>query len=234
MDELEFRRRVYANPDTTDPDVIDAAKQDPAKRAFWAEQKKFDRELKQAVNVPVPDDLAYKLIWQQSADEFVRHKRRSRWYIALAASVAFAIGLSFTLVTQPTVSLGNQVLAHMVHAEDEQAHSVLPVDLRLVNAKLASFGASFSDIIGDVKVANYCHLDSVRSLHLIVNTEQGIMSVFIVPRRKDLSLSHNFADDKYHGQGIEMQRANIIVVGDKDADLSPMLSSVQQRIRFSA
>lgn len=234
MDELEFRRRVYANPDTTDPDVIDAAKHDPAKRAFWTEQKKLDRELKQAVHVPVPDDLAHKLIWQQSADEFARHKRRSRWYIALAASIAFTIGLSFTLVTQPSVGLGNQVLAHMIHADDEQTHSVLPVDLRQVNAKLASFGATFTDNIGDIKVANYCHLDNVRSLHLIVNTEQGKMSVFIVPRRDDLTLPQEFADDRYHGQGIEMQRASIMVVGDKHADLSPILSSVQQRIRFSA
>lgn len=233
MDELEFRRRVYANPDTTDPDVIDAAKQDASKRAFWSEQKKLDRELKQAVKVPVPDDLAHKLIWQQSADEFARHKRRSRWYIALAASVAFTIGLSFTLITQPSVSLGNQVLAHMVHANDEQAHSVLPVDLHQVNAKLASFGASFTDMIGDVKVANYCHLDTVRSLHLILDTEQGKMSVFIVPKRNDLTLPHDFSDDRYRGRGIEMQRASIMVVGDKHADLSPILTSVQQRIQFS-
>lgn len=234
MDELEFRRRVYANPDTTDPDIVEAAQQDPAKRAFWRDQKKLDRELKQAVKVPVPDDLAHKLIWQQSADEFARHKRRSRWYTALAASVAFAVGLSFTLITAPTPSLEKQVLAHMVHADDEQAHSALPVDLRQVNMKLASFGASFTDMIGDVRVVNYCHLDNVRSLHLIVDTDQGPMSVFIVPKRDDLFAPPRFSDDRYRGQGAQMQRASVLVVGEKQADLTPLLNNVTAHMQFSA
>ncbi|GGW74471.1 DUF3379 family protein [Alteromonas halophila] len=233
MDELEFRRRVYANPDTTDAEVVKAAQQDPGKRAFWNEQKKLDRDLKQAAKVEIPDDLAHKLIWQQSAYEFARHKRRSRWYMALAASLAFTIGLSFTLFTRQPLNLGNEVLAHMVYAEDEQAHSAVPVDLRQVNAKLASFGASFTDMIGDVEVVNYCHLQSVRSLHLILNTQQGKMSVFVVPNRDDISLPDNFADDRYHGQGVHMQRASIMVVGHKNANLLPMLDNVKQRIQFS-
>ncbi len=233
MDELEFRRRVYANPDTTAPDIIQAAQQDPAKRAFLSEQKKLDKELKQAAKVDIPDDLAHKLIWQQSAYEFARHKRRSRWYMALAASLAFTVGLSFTLVSQQPMSLDEQVLAHMVHANDERSHSVLPVDLNQVNAKLASFGASFSDMIGDIKVANYCHLNSLRSLHLILHTEQGEMSVFIVPKRAGVTLPYDFENNKYHGKGLELQRANIMVVGDKHSNLAPVLNKVEKRIQFS-
>ena len=64
MDELEFRRRIYADPETTDSDVVEAAKEDEKKRHFWNEQKKLDQQLKQALKVDVPDDLANKLIWQ--------------------------------------------------------------------------------------------------------------------------------------------------------------------------
>ena len=68
MDELEFRRRIYADPETTDSDVVEAAKADESKRSFWNEQKQLDKQLKQALKVDVPEDLASKLIWQQSAE----------------------------------------------------------------------------------------------------------------------------------------------------------------------
>ena len=234
MDELEFRRRIYADPETTDSDVVEAAKANESKRSFWNEQKQLDKQFKQALKVEVPDDLASKLIWQQSADEFTRYKRRSRWYVAMAASVAFTIGIGLTMWYHQPLSIGGQALAHMQYAEMEHAHSLLPVDLNMVNAKLASFGGSLSEMLDGVEVANYCHLSTVRSLHLIVNTPQGKMSVFVVPQRGDISVPSEFEDSQYHGESIKMRRANVMVVGDKGADLSEMKKAVSERIQFSA
>jgi len=234
MDELEFRRRIYADPNTTDSDVVEAAKSDNSKRDFWNEQKQLDAQLKQAVKVEVPEDLVNKLIWQQSADEFSRYKRKSRWYMALAASVAFTVGIGFTMWYHQPVSLGGQALAHMQYAETERAHTFSPVNLEMVNAKLASFGASFTDDIGKVEVANYCHLSTVRSLHLILDTPEGKMSVFIVPERSDVRVPAEFEDKQYRGESLTLQHASIMVVGDKNADLDNMKKSVANRIRFSA
>ncbi|AGP81232.1 hypothetical protein I533_06260 [Alteromonas mediterranea MED64] len=234
MDELEFRRRIYADPETTDSDVVEAAKADESKRSFWNEQKQLDKQFKQALKVEVPDDLASKLIWQQSADEFTRYKRRSRWYVAMAASVAFTIGIGLTMWYHQPLSIGGQALAHMQYAEMEHAHSLLPVDLNMVNAKLASFGGSLSEMLDGIEVANYCHLSTVRSLHLIVNTPQGKMSVFVVPQRGDISVPSEFEDSQYHGESIKMRRANVMVVGDKGADLSEVKKAVSERIQFSA
>lgn len=234
MDELEFRRRIYADPAATDEDLIEAANTDDSKRKFWSEQKQFDNQLKHVVKVDVPEDLAHRLIWQQSANEFARYQRKSRWYIAMAASIAFTIGIGFTMWYHQPISIGGQALAHMQYAEMEQSHALLPVDLNQVNAKLASFGASFTDMIGDVEVANYCHLDTVRSLHLIVDTPQGKMSVFILPERSDIRIPSEFEDKQYHGESINMHHTNIMVVGNKGADLSDMKNAVSKRLKFSA
>ena len=234
MDELEFRRRIYADPETTDSDVVEAAKEDESKRNFWNEQKQLDKQLKQALKVDVPEDLASKLIWQQSADEFNRYKRRSRWYLAMAASVAFTVGIALTMWYHQPLSIGGQALAHMQYAEMEHAHSLLPVDLNMVNAKLASFGGSFSEMLDGVEVANYCHLSTVRSLHLIVDTPQGKMSVFVVPERGDIRVPSEFQDSQYRGESIKMQRANVMIVGDKNADLSEMKKAISERIQFSS
>ena len=234
MDELEFRRRIYADPETTDSDVVEAAKADESKRSFWNEQKQLDKQLKQALKVDVPEDLASKLIWQQSTDEFNRYKRRSRWYLAIAASVAFTVGIGLTMWYHQPLSIGGQALAHMQYAEMETAHSLLPADLDMVNAKLASFGGSFNEMLDGVEVVNYCHLSTVRSLHLIVDTPQGKMSVFVVPERGDVTVPSEFSDEQYRGESIKMRHANVMIVGDKDADLSVMKKAVSERIRFSA
>ena len=42
MDDLEFRRTIYADPNCDDIRVKEAAAQDPAKQEFWSEQKKID------------------------------------------------------------------------------------------------------------------------------------------------------------------------------------------------
>ena len=152
----------------------------------------------------------------------------------MAASVAFTVGIGITMWYHQPLSIGGQALAHMQYAEMESAHSLLPADLDMVNAKLASFGGSFSEMLDGVEVVNYCHLSTVRSLHLIVNTPQGKMSVFVVPERGDISVPSEFADGQYHGESIKMNHANVMIVGDKNADLSEMKKAVSERIQFSA
>ena len=75
MDELTFRRTIYAEPNTTDPDVIQAAKDDPAKQAFWDEVKAMDAQIAQAMNIPVPENFADKLILRQGLDEFSQKRQ---------------------------------------------------------------------------------------------------------------------------------------------------------------
>ncbi|WP_137167612.1 DUF3379 family protein [Salinimonas lutimaris] len=235
MDELEFRRRVYADPDTTDPEVIAAAQQDPDKKAFREQLRLMNAELKQAAKVPVPDDLAHKLIWQQATDDFVQQKKRTRWYVALAASVALTAGVVGTLlVTQQPHDLGYQALTHVVHLKQELPRIRRSMDLEQVNARLASYGGSLKNAIGNVEVVNYCHLENASGIHLILNTEQGKMSVFVIPQEKGEKVPNNFGNDNYDGTGFTLQNASIMVVGEKGANLNPMAEKVRQNIQFSA
>lgn len=234
MDDLEFRRRIFADPNTTDRDVTDAARQDDDKAQLKSSLQNLDAKLSQAVKVPVPDDLAYKLIWQQATAEFNHHKKRSRWFIAMAASIAFIIGITGTVLYQyEPVDMGGEALAHMRYAEMEVPHHAMDVGLQQVNAKLAGFGGSFSSPIGDVAVANYCHLNTTLTLHLIMNTDQGKVSVFVVPHKDRMAMPDSFSDEKYYGESWSMMKADIMVVGSKNADLKPVMEKVKQSITFS-
>lgn len=234
MDELEFRREVYAAPSADNPRVKQSAESDPAKMAFLKELRQLDADLKQASKIPVPDDLAHKLIWQGTITDFETHKKRSRRHLALAASVAFVVGISFTVWQQQshTIDFSHEALAHMQY--QELMPGARTVSLSDVNSKLQSFGATLASDIGEIKSANYCHLDKQRSLHLIVDTEQGLVSVFVLPNTENGTFDRAFSDAKYAGEKLDVQQANVLIVGEKGQDLSKMKQSVKQRMVFSA
>lgn len=235
MDELEFRRRVYADPDTTEVEILEAAQNDTSKLAFLNDMRVLNGQLRKAADIPVPEDLAHKLIWQQSMTEHVRQKRQTKWYVALAASVAFMIGIGFTLTQQAQViSLGNAALAHMDHANAELKYATTPVTLELVNNKLQEYGAQLVGDMGKIEVANYCYLEKIRSLHMIIESEFGPVSVFVVPHDDKANMPEQFDDAQYKGMSFEYKRANLMVVGDKSADMEAVTEKVRKSIQFSA
>ena len=54
MDELEFRRRIYANPADTDEALVQAANDDQGYDDFWQDVKRLDDKLTRAVDIHPP------------------------------------------------------------------------------------------------------------------------------------------------------------------------------------
>ncbi|MCW8093055.1 DUF3379 family protein [Alteromonas sp. ASW11-130] len=234
MDELEFRRRIYADPNTTDEAVIAAAKTDTKKQAFWNEVKSFNQKLEKATDIAVPEDLAHRLIWQQGIKQFQQKKQRSRRLLAVAASVAIMIGVSFTLWNQwLNADLQNQLLTHASYADQEEAHADAPADLTNVNAKLAGYGAQFENNMGEVKVANHCYLGAAKTLHLILKTAQGTLSVFVFPEHESRYIPKQFANEHVKGSLLTMNDRSVVVMGERDADLTAWESKLKKTLTFS-
>ena len=76
MDDLEFRRKVYEQPANNDQTILDAAAQDPAKQQFLDELKALDSKINAAVDIPVPNGLAHKLILKQSLASHQQQQRK--------------------------------------------------------------------------------------------------------------------------------------------------------------
>jgi hypothetical protein len=234
MDELEFRRILYADPNTTDEKVLAAIADDPKKQAFYRELKQLDKSMYQASQVKVPGDLVHKLILRQTMQSHKSSKVRNRIQLAMAASVAFVVGVGFTMWQQNNLlDLSKQAIAH-VHYEGGYALDAQEnVSLQQVNAKLAKFGGEFSEDIGRVYYANFCDFENVRSLHMVVEGENGKVSVFVVPHDRSHLAEGSSHDKKYNSQAIDLKRASIIVVGEKGANVSKMKEQLNKKIKFS-
>ena len=233
MDELEFRRRLLSNPATNDDEVIRQLAADSDKQRLQHELLLLDQQIKASLAVPVPTDLADRLLLSQG---LLQHKkiRQRRWWLGMAASLVLVAGLVHQrdhLYPWPD-DIAGHALAHVYHEISELEASNTLVDLHQVNLLLADFGGQLSTWPGTIRYASFCHFQGTRSLHLIVNTEQGPVTVFVLPKNHGLQQQGDFGDEQFHGHNLQLAKADLVLVAGKNQSLSGIATTLQQQLQF--
>ena len=233
MDNTELRRILLADPNSEHPALQQALAEDAELRQFAAQLQQQQRELEDALQIPVPPMLAERLLHIPQQQQ----KKRPSWFtpLALAASVALLSVLGVQLYQGSLATdLGSHALAHVHHEADYLLRHAQSQPLSEVNLKLASFDASLQDWQDEIIYARYCTFQGVRSLHLAVKTDTGYATVFIVPKDAELAFSAQFADAQYQGMTLPMANANIVVVSNNAEDLQQLPQKLADKLIFSA
>jgi len=236
MDDLKFRRSIYADPTSQDDEIIAAQNADPAKKILAQELCLLDERLKQAMKVPVPDDLCNKLLLRQTLASHQQENRKSRIHLALAASVAIVAGLvvNYLQFSSSYTNLGDYALAHVYHEQSAFSNNdSTRVSLTSLNKKMTTFSGSFSESMGELISADYCRFDGMKSLHLVFKGVTDTVTVFIVPKKEHLAFKENFSDNKLQGESLGFKHANILVVADKNESLTKWQQTINDNISWS-
>ncbi|WP_087021416.1 DUF3379 family protein [Thaumasiovibrio subtropicus] len=240
MDELEFRRRVMADPNDLDAE-LKAAMQSPSHQAFTDEMQALDKEIAKALNdVEVPDGLVDRVLFHQTGHEKTQ-RTHVRYHVALAASVAFAFGIMLgqfnwtAALPDANANTLEQIALQHVNNESEFVAAIDEnVTLAQVNAKLAPFGKQLNDlnVDGRVTYVNHCGFGETAAMHLVMKTSKGHeVTVFLVPQASpDMS---SFEDDRHKGVVMPMENASLIVVGEKAQPLSPIVDNIRANLSQS-
>ena len=236
MDDLHIRRSILADPKARDEAMNDAIKNDPTKQKFVHEIDALDEKIAQAMNIPVPDDLYNKLILRQTLASHQQQKSKTRVRLAMAASVAFVMGLTvnFMMFSSTYKNLGDYAIAHVDHeashfSNTDQAN----VTLASLNDKMASFKGSFDSTFGTLIFADYCRFDGSKSLHLVFQGESSPVNVFIVPNDDEIEFNAKFANETLEGRSLNFNHSNVIVVGDKKEPLNQWQERINNNITWS-
>jgi len=236
MDDLQFRRSIYADPTSQDKDIIAAQNADPAKKQLTQELCQFDEKLKQAMKIPVPDDLCNKLLLRQTLASHQQEKRKTRTYLALAASVAIIAGVvvNYLQFSSSYTNLGDYALAHVYHEQGYFSNDDnTRVSLTSLNNKMTTFKGSFNDSLGELISAGYCRFDGMKSLHLVFQGLTDTVTVFVVPKEEHLTFIDKFSDEKLQGESLSFKNANILIVADKSESLSHWQRTISDNITWS-
>lgn len=236
MDDLHIRRSILADPKARDEAMNEAIKSDPVKQKFVQDVEALDDKIAQAMNVPVPDDLYNKLILRQTLASHQQQKSKTRVRIAMAASVAFVLGLTvnFMMFSSTYKNLGDYAIAHVDHEASHFSNAdEANVTLASLNDKMASFKGSFNSTFGTLIFADYCRFDGSKSLHLVFQGESSPVNVFIVPNDEDIEFNAKFANDRFEGRSLNFNHSNVIVVGDKKEPIQQWQERINNNITWS-
>lgn len=236
MDDLQFRRSIFADPNAKDEDIIAALADDPKKQKLAHELEQLDESIKSALEIPVPDDLCDKLILRQSMASHRQQTRRKRIHLALAASFALTVGFTFSYFqfSHAYDSVGDYAFAHVNHeAKYFSNDSVADISLTKLNSKMASFNGQFSEQLGELMMADFCRFDGMQSLHLVLRGEKSPVNIFVIPKNEHLTFEKSFDSKLLQGQSQQYKHGNIIIVGDRSEKLDKWFNKVNENLTWS-
>lgn len=217
MDDLTFRKRIYANPHDNAQDIIDACNDDKAKVKFKCEMKQFDAKLNNALNIKVPDNFAERILLSQSMAPQKTGAKRTKVYLALAASILFCVGIVSTRMGLGNSfdTVGEYALAHneaeIIHVHDDNHYS-----LQQINTKLSGYGAEFINDFPQVSFAGTCYFARIKSLHMVIQSGKYPVTVFLIPKESGLKETKHFSDQNYNGESITVNNSQLLIITHKD------------------
>jgi hypothetical protein len=156
-----------------------------------ADDPVFEASLRAALQVPVPDGLAERILLAQTTEvRGAGHggSRRTRpWIWRAAAGLVLAVGALglFFGVSQPVTALPALAIDHtLYHIPPERAgpQRIAPSQVR---ALFAQRGVILDAVPADVHYASVCDLGPVVALHLISAQSDGAVDIYFVPGSVD-------------------------------------------------
>ncbi|MGF1910345.1 DUF3379 domain-containing protein [Vibrio kasasachensis] len=239
MDELEFRRRIMSDPKQRDNDIIDAMRTNDSNNKFADDILDLDSRIAKAMNVEVPEDLADRILFNQSSrnqanvikPNFIKRS------MAMAASVAFIVGLLVgqinwgnVIVTPAQASLADTAIEHVIAEKPFVDHLDEQVNTRQINAKMAPFTHQLNEPFPfHVYYLNHCGFGDANALHMVFQGERGKVTLFMT----NIPSSHV---EDFHKAGMEgivepVGNASLVIVGEKGENVTNIADSIKKLIK---
>ena len=252
MDELEFRKHVYNNPEQPGEQALAAAADNPAYQAILDRARDIEREVSTLVSdVNIPAGLHQRLLQIPDQDDSastspaVRKSTRRLQYLAAAACAVLTLGVLFGIARQSLPGgdmLAGEVIIDHLYLEEAELDAVArgsldsAYTLSQLNRVLANAGTAMSAGVDlqatPVRFANPCLImPGYQSAHLILQTPDGPVNVIVInnsPVAREVSIG----DERFSGSIIPMPRGNVIVVGESGAALNRYRNMITDNLQW--
>ncbi|MDG3088739.1 DUF3379 domain-containing protein [Vibrio hannami] len=230
MDDLEFRRRILSEPKFRDKELLSAIENSEANARFADDVFKLDAKLEDAFKVDVPDDLADRILFNQTSEP-VKSSFTKR-ALAIAATVAFTAGVligqvnwSPLLVSPAYASLADTAIEHVEHESPFTDRLDEQVTSKQVNMKLAPFSYQFTEEFPyHVYYLNHCGFGASNALHMVFEGEKGRITLFVTNIGSEKEIDFN--KDGMSGVVIPVKDSSMILVGSEGEDIQKIASTL--------
>jgi hypothetical protein len=231
MDFSEFKRKIGAEPNNRDPEVLEARDSGPEFQAAASEAEQFERKLERALRVPAPEGLLDDL--QAISNTSPAGAGPGRWWrMGLAASVLIAVGaagLSWKMNRS-----WDSVEDYLV---DHYRYDGLKMEARVneragdrVAAVLADFDIRAEPALAEiVSVIKYCPTPDGKGVHMVLHTETGPVTVIYMPGTSVKDREVLEIDDS-KAVLVELRSGSAAIIGSGEHSLMSYVSTLQDSI----
>jgi Protein of unknown function (DUF3379) len=230
MDDLEFRRRAYAEPDCQDDKFLAKKNASKESKTFVGDLQAFNYQIKDAMNTPVPEGLAERIILNQTLVQHAQKKQGVKVIFSLVASVSIVFALVFTFLFTSNIDLEQEVFAHIyeeLNHLNEQQHN----DIHHVNNLLKSFGGTVNIEIGEVNYLGSCNIANKKGVHMVLAGEKGPVTIMMLPNI-NIGNKQSISDGRFKGSIIPATKGSIVIVGEKGESLEEIRHKLVNNIRW--
>ncbi|CAH0540749.1 DUF3379 domain-containing protein [Vibrio marisflavi] len=230
MDDLEFRRQIMSDPKYRDNEILEAIQRSDANNKFVDDILELDDIVAKAMNVDVPDDLADRILFNQSSSENSNVIKASftKRSMAMAASIAFVIGIVVgqikwgNIIVSPVhASLETTAMKHVIDEKPFVEHLDEQVTSKQINTKLRPFAYQFDQAFPyHVFYLNHCGFGQSNALHMVFQGEKGKVTLFVtnIPSQKSI----DFNKDGMSGAIEPVGSSSLILVGVQGENVDQM------------
>jgi len=232
---LEFRRILLTDPGIVDPEFA-RHRRDCHDCADTVERSAhFERRLREAVAIDVPENLASRILLKQS---FEAHAEgpwwRTRRAYALAASMLLMVGLvTLALTSQLEQRRLSEEFVALVNGAPDALAASKPVSSGDISAALRPVGLDLEGEIGNVTYAGRCLVRGKLSGHIVVQGDTAPVTVFLI-RERLVTDRATIRSDHYNGIVLPQGSGTIAIVSTPGEALEKVEARVRSAIRWAS
>ena len=218
----QFRTIVGAEPNSTDPEVLAHVEQCPECARYRQEMQAMDQLIYRALAIDVAEP--------KTSTKFVRDQPRF-WRMAASLLItAFLVAATSLWLLSPRDSFATEVIEHVQYESGSLIRTDATVDPARVEKILAASNLRLKPGAAHVSYAMGCEFRGHYIPHLVVQSEQGPVTVLVMPKAEG---QQREAIDEQGFQGVILPAPRgVIVVLGQDVPVDAVASTVLGALEY--
>jgi hypothetical protein len=182
----------------------------------------FEKAIRSALDVPVPEKLAESILLAQATNAQQRHRqfrRRATW-TAAAAGIVLAFGIGLRLQAKPLPELA---INHL-KKEAFLLGKTQPISDDLIRKAFDTFGVTMRDIPAGASFVACCPVGKYVSVHLVVPESEGPVTVlYLVDDHSEQR--QDFIKEGWFGRAVPLAHGTLVLIGHDAAHFDQLETS---------
>lgn len=234
MNYFEFKQQLLKDSFTKDEEFHRLRKEDLRCAKAYEKAMEFEKTLKAAFEIKTPNNLKDSIVLRQTT-QTSRMPVFQKYAIAATIFLTFIVASSFwyvkNLYPSDSVSVEKFITA-MVTLESNVRKSEEPFSLAKINQVFADYNAELSNDIGKVHFVHDCHTPGGTGVHLVVETSQGPVTIYYMPKTKIEKGRVDFRIDDSKAVLVAMEKGSVAIIAETQQQLASIEPMLQNNLSF--